>query len=221
MHDIFSAHFLSPPRNGSYLRKFHPLAPVARLSSRAKRLNPRNSPKYTLLWENVIFVNINHAVSPTTRWKPRGASICSQYKQSDREINIRHPFPVMSVKLSPRPRKHNLNEMKQEIVAQVHKSGKSSSQENIIPEDVIAPSSKTYTKLEDRNENFSLHNTPSREISVDSETQINSKIISLIETEMKRDKHSHFTDSRPQSLSFYEDEKVPEELSGNFRQFYD
>nr|CAI5852355.1 unnamed protein product [Callosobruchus analis] len=34
---------------------------------------------------------------------------------------------------------------------------------------------------------------------------------------MKRDinKHSHFTDSRPQSLSFYEDEKIPEELSGN------
>lgn len=58
--------------------------------------------------------------------------------------------------------------------------------------------------------------TPSREISVDGESQINSKIISLIETEMKRDinKQSHFTESRPQSLSFYEDEKIPEELSG-------
>lgn len=34
---------------------------------------------------------------------------------------------------------------------------------------------------------------------------------------MKRDnnKHTHFSDSRPQSLSFYEDEKIPEELSGN------
>lgn len=122
----------------------------------------------------------------------------------------------MSVKLSPRPHKHKLNEMKQEIVVQVHKSGKSTSSENVIPEDNISTNNKTYTKLEDRNENYSLHNTPSRDISVDSETQINSKIISLIETEMKKDinKHSHFTDSRPQSLSFYEDEKVPEELSG-------
>lgn len=51
---------------------------------------------------------------------------------------------------------------------------------------------------------------------MDGETQINTKILSLIETEMKRDinKHSHFTESRPQSLSFYEDEKMPEELSG-------
>lgn len=57
--------------------------------------------------------------------------------------------------------------------------------------------------------------TPSREISVDGESQINSKILSLIETEMKQNiKQSHFTESRPQSLSFYEDEKMPEELSG-------
>lgn len=94
--------------------------------------------------------------------------------------------------------KHNNNHkktetetMKQEIVAQVHKIVK--------PDDVAR-----------RNDG-----TPSREVSVDEESQINSKILSLIETEMKRDKHSHFTDSRPQSLSFYEDEKIPEELSGN------
>lgn len=69
--------------------------------------------------------------------------------------------------------------------------------------------------MEDKNDNYSVH-TPSREISVDGETQISSKILTLIETEMKRDlnKHSHFTDSRPQSLSFYEEEKIPEELSG-------
>lgn len=52
---------------------------------------------------------------------------------------------------------------------------------------------------------------------MDGESQINSKIVSLIETEMKRDiKQSHFTESRPQSLSFYEDEKMPEELSGEY-----
>lgn len=50
---------------------------------------------------------------------------------------------------------------------------------------------------------------------MDGESQINSKILSLIETEMKQNiKQSHFTESRPQSLSFYEDEKMPEELSG-------
>lgn len=108
--------------------------------------------------------------------------------------------------MSTRPRKHkHKDDMKQETVAQVHKTVKSDT------------SSDERTKLnEDKNENYST-NTPSREISVDEESQINSKILSLIESEMKRDanKHSHFTDSRPQSLSFYEDEKVPEELSGN------
>lgn len=69
--------------------------------------------------------------------------------------------------------------------------------------------------VEDKNEN--CVRTPSRDVSVDEETQINAKIINLIENEMKRDnnKHTHFSDSRPQSLSFYEDEKIPEELSGN------
>ncbi|XP_008192520.1 transmembrane protein 237 [Tribolium castaneum] len=112
----------------------------------------------------------------------------------------------MSSKMSTRPRKHkHKDDMKQETVVQVHKTVKSDT------------SSDEKTKLnEDKNDNYNT-NTPSREISVDEESQINSKILSLIESEMKRDanKHSHFTDSRPQSLSFYEDEKAPEELSGN------
>ncbi|RZC36081.1 transcriptional regulator ATRX -like [Asbolus verrucosus] len=113
----------------------------------------------------------------------------------------------MSTKMSTRPRKHkHKEEMKQETVAQVHKTIKSDT----------SSEEKNKTRSEDKNDNYST-NTPSREISVDEESQINSKILSLIESEMKRDanKHSHFTDSRPQSLSFYEDEKVPEELSGN------
>lgn len=123
----------------------------------------------------------------------------------------------MSQKVSPRPRKRKQKEdMKEQIVAQVHKAVKSatSSENDYVNSEENLESKKTFT-YEDKNENISVH-TPSRDISVDGETQINSKIISLIETEMKRDinKHSHFTDSRPQSLSFYEDEKVPEELSG-------
>ncbi|KAH0809985.1 hypothetical protein GEV33_012809 [Tenebrio molitor] len=109
--------------------------------------------------------------------------------------------------MSTRPRKHkHKEEMKQETVAQVHKTVKSDTSSD----------EKTKPRNEDKNDNYST-NTPSREISVDEESQINSKILSLIESEMKRDanKHSHFTDSRPQSLSFYEDEKIPEELSGN------
>lgn len=106
--------------------------------------------------------------------------------------------------------------MKEQIVAQVHKPIKSntSSENDYANSEDNLESNKTYT-YEDKNENISVH-TPSRDVSVDGETQINSKILSLIETEMRRDinKHSHFTDSRPQSLSFYEDEKVPEELSG-------
>ncbi|KAJ8945497.1 hypothetical protein NQ318_017940 [Aromia moschata] len=84
------------------------------------------------------------------------------------------------------------------------------------PEDNVETTNKSVrNKYEDKNENVSVH-TPSRDVSVDGETQINSKILSLIETEMKRDinKHSHFTDSRPQSLSFYEDEKVPKSYPG-------
>lgn len=124
-------------------------------------------------------------------------------------------------KVSPRHKKmRQKDELKQEIVAQVHKPNRrdaSSDREANRTEnsEESSGSNKTYL-LEDKNENYSMH-TPSREISVDGETQINSKIISLIETEMKRDinKLNHFSDSRPQSLSFYEEEKMPEELSGN------
>lgn len=127
----------------------------------------------------------------------------------------------MSLKLSPRHKKmRQKEEMKQEIVAQVHKPAKrdvSSDREANKTEnsEESSSSNKTYF-LEDRNENYSIH-TPSREISVDGESQINSKILTLIESEMKRDinKQNHFSDSRPQSLSFYEEEKIPEELSGN------
>nr|CAH7768480.1 unnamed protein product [Callosobruchus chinensis] len=121
---------------------------------------------------------------------------------------------MSATKISPRTRKRRFREeMKEQIVAQVHKAVVS----NDSTEESGPEGNRTYTKNEDtKNENVSIH-TPSRDISVDGETQINSKILSLIETEMKRDinKHSHFTDSRPQSLSFYEDEKIPEELSGN------
>ena len=110
--------------------------------------------------------------------------------------------------------------MKQEIVAQVHKPTKRdvSSERGGEKNDYHVEgteSNKNYL-VEDKNDNYSVH-TPSRDISVDGEAQINSKILNLIETEMRRDinKHSHFTDSRPQSLSFYEEEKMPEELSGN------
>ncbi|CAG9865344.1 unnamed protein product [Phyllotreta striolata] len=117
--------------------------------------------------------------------------------------------------LSPRPkkRKQPKDDMKEQIVAQVHKSPPSIGDDDLHNSE-STESNRTFTRFEDRNENVQ---TPSREISVDGESQINSKIMSLIETEMRRDinRHSHFTDSRPQSLSFYEDEKVPEELSGN------
>lgn len=120
-----------------------------------------------------------------------------------------------SSKVSPRTGKRKQkHEMKEQIVAQVHKAVISTTSSENDYEDNVE-SNKTYTKYEDKNENISMH-TPSRDISVDGESQINSKIMTLIETEMKRDinKISHFTDSRPQSLSFYEDEKMPEELSG-------
>ncbi|KAF5292512.1 hypothetical protein FQR65_LT01658 [Abscondita terminalis] len=122
----------------------------------------------------------------------------------------------MSSKILSRTRKQRQkDEMKQDIVAQVHKSVKrdqSEERENNIED---TEPKKAYI-LEDKNDNYSLR-TPSRDVSVDGEAQINTKIINLIETEMKRDinKISHFTDSRPQSLSFYEEEKIPEELSGN------
>lgn len=122
----------------------------------------------------------------------------------------------------PRIRKHRQkDEMKQEIVAQVHKNVNkevSPDTENVNKPEGSEESTETNkTYVEDKNDNYSVH-TPSRDISVDGETQISSKILNLIETEMKRDinKHSHFTDSRPQSLSFYEEEKMEEELSGLF-----
>lgn len=107
--------------------------------------------------------------------------------------------------------------MKEQIVAQVHKPVISTTSSENDYEDNVE-SNRTYTKYEDKNENISMH-TPSREISVDGESQITSKIMTLIESEMRRDinKLSHFTDSRPQSLSFYEDEKIPEELSGTIQ----
>ncbi|XP_048526106.1 uncharacterized protein LOC109535657 isoform X2 [Dendroctonus ponderosae] len=121
-----------------------------------------------------------------------------------------------AIKLSPRPRRHKqrAETMKQDIVAQVHKQTKSTTSSD---NDYANSEDNLDVPKSDKNENYSVVHTPSREISVDGETQINSKILSLIETEMKRDinKHSHFTESRPQSLSFYEDEKIPEELSGN------
>ncbi|CAH1174125.1 unnamed protein product [Phaedon cochleariae] len=161
-----------------------------------------------------------------------------------------------SLLVSPRSKKRKQkDEMKEQIVVQVHKSILSnngsdteggihsasttnSSEDNVnrtyTLEDtkhVESSNNRTfignYEKKEDeekkeedkRNENdvIDVKALPSRDISVDGDSQINSKILSLIETEMKRDinKHSHFTDSRPQSLSFYEDERVPEELSGN------
>lgn len=114
----------------------------------------------------------------------------------------------MNRNVTERPRKHkNKEEMKQETVAQVHKT---------IKPETSSDLEKTSIYAEQKNGSHST-STPSRDVSVDEESQINSKILSLIEREMKRDvnKHSQFTDSRPQSLSFYEDEKLPEELSGN------
>lgn len=133
-----------------------------------------------------------------------------------------------AVKTPSRPRRQRQkDEMKQDIVAQVHKTIKKEitstpDAENVNNSEHSESSSETNTnrtyKVEDKNDNYSM-NTPSREISVDGESQISSKILTLIETEMKRDinKLSHFTDSRPQSLSFYEEEKIPEELSGWLR----
>ncbi|KAL1509519.1 hypothetical protein ABEB36_004235 [Hypothenemus hampei] len=122
---------------------------------------------------------------------------------------VKHSSP------SARTRRHKKSEnMKQEIVVQVHKQTKSTTSSD---NDHVNSEDNLDVTRSDKNENFSTVHTPSREISVDGESQINSKILSLIETEMKKDinKHSHFTESRPQSLSFYEDEKMPEELSGD------
>lgn len=120
----------------------------------------------------------------------------------------------MSAIRSPRTRKEKREDyIRQEIVAQVHKSTKSNtSSENDYgnSEDNVE-----FVGKHEENENIEMH-TPSVELSIDGESQINSKILSLIESEIKRENNrkTHFTDSRPQSLSFYEDEKMPEELSG-------
>ncbi|XP_017779934.1 PREDICTED: uncharacterized protein LOC108565150 [Nicrophorus vespilloides] len=121
--------------------------------------------------------------------------------------------------MSPKPSrtiKRHSEDMKSEIVVQVHKSSKrevSSDRETLKTEgsEESSGSNKTYVK-----DDGGGIDAVSREVSVDGESQINSKIISLIEAEMKRDvRHATFSDSRPQSLSFYEEEKMPEELSGN------
>lgn len=127
----------------------------------------------------------------------------------------------MSVVKSPRSLKKKKDEHKADMVA-VHRAAKreiSSDRETFRTEgsEESSGSNRTYIKEDNnRNENYSRQNTPSRDVSVDGESQINSKIITLIESEIKREaKHTTFSDSRPQSLSFYEEEKMPEELSGN------
>ncbi|KAI4462541.1 transmembrane protein [Holotrichia oblita] len=112
-------------------------------------------------------------------------------------------------------------EIKQEIVAQVHKPvkqdlGSDRETQKADNSDDSTKINKNYL-VEDNNENYTVSTTPVRDVSDDGDVHINSKILNLIESEMRRDsnKQSHFTDSRPQSLSFYEEEKMPEELSGN------
>lgn len=113
------------------------------------------------------------------------------------------------------------DEIKQEIVAQVHKPvkqdlGSDRETQKADNSDDSSKINKNYL-VEDNNENYTVSTTPVRDVSDDGDVHINSKILNLIESEMRRDsnKQSHFTDSRPQSLSFYEEEKMPEELSGN------
>lgn len=125
----------------------------------------------------------------------------------------------MSVKLSPRVKK---SRVKDEIRPEVHKTIKRdvSSDREQCKTETSEDGSDSYRNylIDERSENYNVLATPSREISVDGESQINSKIITLIENEMKRENNKHhFTDSRPQSLSFYEEEKMPEELSGKRR----
>lgn len=109
----------------------------------------------------------------------------------------------------------------QDTVAQVHKptirdvsSDRETQRTTTEGSETSSCSNKTFIP-DEKNEKYSITQTPS----VDEDTQISTKIMNLIESEMKRDikknNTSHFTDSRPQSLSFYEEEKLPEELSGN------
>lgn len=125
-------------------------------------------------------------------------------------------------KANHKPRKNRQkDEAKQEIVAQVHKPVRQDvSSDRDTPKTDYSEdgtkSNKNYL-VEDKNENYTVSTTPVRDVSDDSDVHINSKILNLIESEMRRDtnKQAHFTDSRPQSLSFYEEERMPEELSGN------
>ncbi|XP_022913502.2 transmembrane protein 237 [Onthophagus taurus] len=120
----------------------------------------------------------------------------------------------MTTKTLSRSKKlRSKDEIVQEIVPQVHKptrrdtSSDRDTQRTDYSEESLE-SNKNYL-TEDKNENY----TSSKELT-DSETHKNSN---KTDSDSKKDsnKHSHFTDSRPQSLSFYEDEKIPEELSGN------
>nr|CAH7751615.1 unnamed protein product [Callosobruchus chinensis] len=132
------------------------------------------------------------------RWRKSAKCVLSAYQDDECHEDI------------PRTRKRRFREeMKEQIVAQVHKAVVS----NDSTEESGPEGNRTYTKNEDtKNEMSALYTEQGHFCGW--RDPINSKILSLIETEMKRDinKHSHFTDSRPQSLSFYEDEKIPEEL---------
>lgn len=141
----------------------------------------------------------------------------------------------MSTKSSPKPRprkRQSKDELISETVAPVHKPIKneinhteSVQLENKPEIETSSESNRTFI-LEDRtNVNLNKQNSfINRDISIESELQINTKIekgiIGFMETEIKKEKskYTHFTDSRPQSLSFYEEEKAPEELSGQLEQ---
>lgn len=131
-----------------------------------------------------------------------------------------------SPSLKPKRKRQTKDDSKHETVAPVHKPVKSDIRHDSPVQtdngeiDESSESNKTFT-YEDKNDNLPAI---SREISIDTGLQINSKIehgiIGFMEQEIKKEKskYSHFTDSRPQSLSFYEDEKIPEELSGQLEQ---
>lgn len=143
----------------------------------------------------------------------------------------------MSTKSSPKPRsrkRQTKDEIIHETVAPVHKPIKNEINqtdtvqltngiENKIERESSSESNKTFTVVEDKNDKINIQ-TLCRDTSCESELMINSKIergiIGFMETEIKKEKskYNHFTDSRPQSLSFYEEEKAPEELSGQLEQ---
>lgn len=147
----------------------------------------------------------------------------------------------MSTKSSPKPRprkRQSKDEIISETVAPVHKPIKkeinqtesvqlSNITENKPEIETSSESNRTFILEERANVNANLNKQNSfinRDISIESEIQINTKIekgiIGFMETEIKKEKskYTHFTDSRPQSLSFYEEEKAPEELSGQLEQ---